>query len=83
MTEAGVGELVEVAVAEALFFGRLSHGYRARATSGQRLGPFQLIAEGQYERTMLLEKTGAPPITYLDQRGVLNARRPRRDGHHR
>lgn len=40
----------EVAMAEAMFLGRLSHGYRGRVTSGQRLGPFQLIAEGQYER---------------------------------
>lgn len=32
------------------------------------------IAEGEYERQMMLEKHGLSPIRFLDQRGVLNSR---------
>lgn len=32
------------------------------------------IAEGQYERTMIEEKHGKPPIAFLDELGVLNDR---------
>lgn len=32
------------------------------------------IAEGQYERMMILEKHGKPPITYLESQGALNDR---------
>ncbi|MBX2861044.1 MAG: amidohydrolase family protein [Vampirovibrio sp.] len=32
------------------------------------------VAEGEYERQMITEKYGAPPIQYLDKLGVLNNR---------
>lgn len=32
------------------------------------------IAEGQYERTMIQEKHGKPPVAFLDELGVLNGR---------
>lgn len=42
----------------------------------RRLGtPFHMhIAEGEYERTMITERHGHPPIRFLDQLGVLNER---------
>ena len=37
--------------------------------------PFHMhIAEGEYERTMIQEKHGQPPIVFLDTLGVLNRR---------
>jgi 5-methylthioadenosine/S-adenosylhomocysteine deaminase len=32
------------------------------------------IAEGQYERNLILEKHGKPPVAFLDELGVLNRR---------
>lgn len=49
---------------------------RAGAELAERLNTkFHMhIAEGQYERTMMEEKHGKPPIKFLDELGVLNER---------
>ena len=68
--------LVEVIPAPHSLHGASVDLIRAGAQLAEELGQvFHMhIAEGQYERQMMIEKHGLPPIQYLDSLGILSHR---------